>query len=221
MILTYHSVGDQTKDRFWVSRGKFEADLRALRTYRVCSLADYRATDSSQVVITFDDGHKNLMDFAVPLLHEFGYPFEVFLIGKHWRATVEGGGQNFLNRADLDKIVACGGILQYHSQSHFKMPTLSPEVLAAEVPTPDSLKVGDPQGFAFFSYPYHAHSREVRDVVSQYYRGAVAGPNGRDDNPYLLKRITVTEELDLARVLCKNKIRKFFQVTLRLGSFFK
>ncbi len=218
MIFTYHSVDIDPNIPFCVSEKKFLADMEFLRKYKVCSLADYKPHDHKQVVITFDDGYKNIMDYAVPILKEFGYPFEVFLVEKYTMAAQAGKMPRYLNFSDLEKIKLAGGYLQYHTKTHKKLTELPLESLAAEIIVSPQMKDLDPDGFNFFAYPYNLNTPEAVGLVARYYQGAVAGQRGCDDNPYLLKRITVNEDEKLSSAILKFKINKFKS---RLTKFLK
>jgi peptidoglycan/xylan/chitin deacetylase (PgdA/CDA1 family) len=97
MILCYHGIterfGPDPEDRsaIVVDRALFLTQLAYLkRHYRVITLLDYlEARQSGQplpwhsVILTFDDGQRNFLTVAAPVLKESGLPATVFLVTDH------------------------------------------------------------------------------------------------------------------------------------------
>jgi peptidoglycan/xylan/chitin deacetylase (PgdA/CDA1 family) len=86
-ILMYHKVGPP-RDKWWVSPQQFEAHLAFLREqgYRSVlpsTLAAHRRRGRPlplrPVVITFDDGYRNLLTHAEPLLRRYGFRAVAYL----------------------------------------------------------------------------------------------------------------------------------------------
>jgi peptidoglycan/xylan/chitin deacetylase (PgdA/CDA1 family) len=97
MILCYHGIterfGPDPEDRsdVVVDRALFLAQLAYIkRHYRVITLRDYlKARQSRQplprhsVILTFDDGQRNFLTVAAPVLKELSLPATVFLVTDH------------------------------------------------------------------------------------------------------------------------------------------
>jgi len=97
MILCYHGIterfGPDPEDRsaIVVDRALFLAHLTYIkRHYRVIALREYlEARQNRQqvpwhaVILTFDDGHRNFLTVAAPVLKELGLPATVFLVTDH------------------------------------------------------------------------------------------------------------------------------------------
>lgn len=86
--LVYHHVSEETPASTSVSPEKFREHLQYLKDneFNVISLAEaLEAVRSASelpekaVVITFDDGFRDIYSEALPLLREFNYPFTVFV----------------------------------------------------------------------------------------------------------------------------------------------
>jgi peptidoglycan/xylan/chitin deacetylase (PgdA/CDA1 family) len=95
-VLMYHRFGPATSSRY-LSREVFEQHLVYLkRHFRVRRLVDVvralregRALDPRTVVVTVDDGYRDFVDFAYPLLERYRVPATVFLATdfvdrRHW-----------------------------------------------------------------------------------------------------------------------------------------
>lgn len=84
-ILVYHRFSEVGDDRFTVSRGKFERQLKYLqdkgyRSMRLSELMQPERLDAQpRVVITFDDGYASVARIAVPLLARYGFSATCFL----------------------------------------------------------------------------------------------------------------------------------------------
>jgi len=93
-ILAYHGVTEaqnsplQNLRRLHVSKHSFEEHLRLLRTsWEPISLStlwgaisERRPLAPRSVVVTFDDGYRNLLTAALPLLRRFAVPATVFVL---------------------------------------------------------------------------------------------------------------------------------------------
>ncbi|MDR1612704.1 MAG: polysaccharide deacetylase family protein [Planctomycetota bacterium] len=195
MILMYHHVGPTVKGGNWVSAEKFDRDLKAIAAAgkRVVPLARY-ASPAEQVVLTFDDGNRDILEFAAPRMAGLGFPFELFLVGRRFG---QGGGErgNWLSERDVAAVRGCGGRLQYHSWTHADLTLVADDALEAEIGPPESLAALDPEGFEFFAYPFCRYDERILRLVRKRYRGAVSGKGlGRENEAYAMDRVKVTED---------------------------
>ena len=88
-ILMYHKIGDVADNAWWVPTGVFERQLRALRNqgYRTVLPGDIvshrkagKRFPPRSVMITFDDGYRDSLAMAEPLLKKYGFRAVVYLI---------------------------------------------------------------------------------------------------------------------------------------------
>ncbi|MFH1970517.1 MAG: polysaccharide deacetylase family protein [Verrucomicrobiota bacterium] len=88
-ILMYHKIGAVTNNAWWVPTGVFERQLRALRnqgysTILPDDIVNHRKAGKrlppKPVMITFDDGYRNSLALAEPLLKKYGFRAVVYLI---------------------------------------------------------------------------------------------------------------------------------------------
>ena len=82
MILTYHKIFPEVKTKWWVTPDTFYRQMVDLKNKQVVYLDDYDPNNPNHAVITFDGIYQNMWEYAVPILKHFGYPFELFIIGK-------------------------------------------------------------------------------------------------------------------------------------------
>ncbi len=85
-ILTYHKV--DTKFEFGITRvtpSQFEKHIKFLQSEGFKSLTvsearNLKTAEGKFICITFDDGYKNVIDFAFPILKKFNFKATVFVI---------------------------------------------------------------------------------------------------------------------------------------------
>ena len=131
MILTYHNIG-QNNNQTWVSLASFQRQMNELKEngYRVVEFEEYDPFDDKQIVLTFDDGRKNILD-VVPLLKKNKFPFYVFVVGKFIGYSPE-----FLAESDFEIIRKGGGKLGWHTQTHQDLTKLSKAKIVKELKNP-------------------------------------------------------------------------------------
>jgi GT2 family glycosyltransferase/peptidoglycan/xylan/chitin deacetylase (PgdA/CDA1 family) len=211
MILMYHKVDVKAPTMWWVDVSSFYRQMCLLKGYRVVYLDDYDPEDADQVVITFDGVYKNVLEYAAPIMSDFHYPFELF-ISSDWVGLknkfdfVEPPAQ-FASRNDLDRMMAMGGRLQWHTRSHPLMKQCRSDsdwsVVEQELTIPEDIGAMDPAGFRWFAYPYGEFSEDVRQEVGRRFSGAVSCNQGDDRDMYRLNRVTATNApLPIERSVC-------------------
>jgi peptidoglycan/xylan/chitin deacetylase (PgdA/CDA1 family) len=124
-ILAYHGVSSTPDDalrnrrRLHVPSSLFARHLEiltrewtpvALSTV-VSALRTGSALDPRSVVVTFDDGYRNVRTVAAPLLQQFGVPFAVFIV------TGAVGGRLWLDRLEAAIIGSRAGVLRWRGLS--------------------------------------------------------------------------------------------------------
>jgi predicted O-linked N-acetylglucosamine transferase (SPINDLY family)/glycosyltransferase involved in cell wall biosynthesis len=182
---------------WWVSVDEFYRQMLELKYKNVVYLDDYNPNDPNQVVITFDGIYKNVLDYAVPILSKFNYPFELFIssdyIGKDNSFDKSEPLAKFVTLEDLKSLIDMNGRLQWHTKSH---PDLSQEEdiskIICELEIPLVLKNLDQKGFNWFAYPYGNFNQIVLEEVKKRFIGGLSCDQGNDTDVYCLNRITVT-----------------------------
>jgi peptidoglycan/xylan/chitin deacetylase (PgdA/CDA1 family) len=202
MILLYHKVDIIVPTKWWVSKNAFARQIEALSARQVVSLSEYSPTASNQCVITFDDAYENIYRHAFPILKEKNYPFEVFVNGNLL------GGWNRIDSSEpltryceieqLHEMARAGGRIQWHTNSHRNLTTISLTDAASEISVPEKLRREFPAPhLRWFAYPYGAHTPAIVNLVEQKFDGAVSVCDGSDLNRFQLNRIVATEQMTL------------------------
>ena len=203
-ILMLHEVlPDSTSSLppYAMTQSGFRSVLRdfASRGYKSGTLDDVLAGKGrrgKRVVLTFDDGTADFIEYALPVLEEFKFTATLFivagLIGKS-RLWLARPGQEALREVplmpapDLRDLHARGFTIASHSMMHPSLPSLSPEEAAKEAVHSRELlsdMVGGP--VMWFAYPYNAATAQSREAVrAAGYEGACGGTHQAHSRYYM------------------------------------
>ena len=215
-ILMYHRVATLPHyDQLTVSPARFARQMERLACeYRVVSLADgLRAIGQGQlrrplVAVTFDDGYRDNLTEALPILRRHAVPATIFVTTRFCEQAEShpryGPSPERLH-LDWDEVAvlaATPGItIGSHTLHHPYLPTL-PEAQAreeiAQSRTIIESRIGQP--VAFFCYPSgDLGPRELRLVHESGYAAAVSvapGVNYGWTDPLKLRRTEITDRDD-------------------------
>lgn len=183
-VLMYHSVSDArvaSTRALSVRPAVFGAQLRYLRRQGFTGLTfgelgQRRRTGqpfpARPIVLTFDDGYADLIDEALPILIEHGFPATVFVTtgwlrdaGRHAAGTAPG---RMLSWAQLAELSAAGVEVAAHSNTHPQLDQISAARLRAELGDCKRLledRLGRP--VCSLAYPYGYSSKRVRTVARE------------------------------------------------------
>ena len=150
--------------------------------YRFYNLSDYiEVTNSScNIALTFDDGFKNFLDSALPILAERKLPFSIFIpagfVGKlnRWDYTYLISKREHLSAGELRGLAQAGAVIGSHGLSHQCLTDLSDRLLKIELEN-SKKRLEDMTGsdVAFLSYPFGRFNDkvEVYALDAGYARG--------------------------------------------------
>ena len=137
-ILLYHHVGNPRAGRFNVTVDHFRAQMQWLHDngYVSVSVDQIAAALRGEgelppkpVAITFDDGWKDQLNNAVPILNEFGYIATFYIVGR-WANSES---PLTMNWKDVQGLRAQGYWIAAHSLSHKTETRLKPAALWQEI----------------------------------------------------------------------------------------
>ncbi len=204
-VLLYHHVGrprPETPPDLTVSPQRFEQQVRwlARRGYQGICPADWlrwhregKGLPEKPVLLTFDDGYADLVDFALPVLRRYGFGAAVYIVTGQLGGTnawdeAGGSGTHRLMTAEQIRYWATQGIeFGAHSRTHADLTTLAPERLKEEVLGSGS----DLAGLlglrvTSFAYPYGFHNQTVDDCVRGAFDLAFLADDKAEGLNYLL-----------------------------------
>ncbi|HSF83695.1 MAG TPA: polysaccharide deacetylase family protein [Anaerolineales bacterium] len=206
-ILLYHHVSDQRKDsRYFVSPVEFERQMESLKRWGytpiplsllATALAEGALLPARPVVITFDDGYRDVYQHAFPILQEYGFVSAVYVISEQI------GARGYLTHDQLAELVRAGWELGSHTKTHANLRLagvrLSEEILGSrgELETYFGVPVMS------FSYPYGSTTAAIRKLVEESGYAVAVGLGGlvehTEKTRFYLSRIEVQSEYDLKK----------------------
>jgi peptidoglycan/xylan/chitin deacetylase (PgdA/CDA1 family) len=199
----YHSISDQSGDRLTITPDRFAAEMRFLaeQNFSVISLEagcerlETGGDLSRTIVLTFDDGYRDFLTHAIPILERHRLPATLFIATERklasWRSN--GNATLLLSRPELKEIKARGFSLGSHTVTHANLPSLDESALEHELTHSRATIAELGETFIPFAYPGGTFTQRERDAVERagYDCGVIVGGrwgNGPDTDRFLLKR---------------------------------
>jgi peptidoglycan/xylan/chitin deacetylase (PgdA/CDA1 family) len=204
-ILLYHHVAAaETARRYYVSPQDFEAQIGSLYDWGYTAIPLSLLVDAllngaelppRPVVITFDDGYRDVYQNALPVMQRYGYVGNLFVI------VDQIGVGGYLNARQIAELVAQGWELGSHSQTHANLRksgiSLEKEVAGAR----DTLEALFDISVRSYSYPYGSATAAITKVVKDAGYQSAVGLGGsvthRANSIYYLSRNEVQGTYDL------------------------
>ena len=224
-ILGFHKIGPPSaggwETWYYISEDTFLGYLRFLQQndWHVINikamlkgLEDPGGLPERTAMLSFDDGYRTLVDYALPCLRQFNYPGVVFVptdfIGKHneFDANTSEPQEPICGWDELRELERHGVSVQSHGASHRSFGELGPADLEEELRrSKEVLESGLGKSVEMLAYPYGdggARPEEVGAALARCgYRAACLygdGPNSLPiRNPFRLERVAMGPDTDL------------------------
>ncbi len=230
-VLMYHSVSDApaaSMRALSVRPAMFAAQLRYLRRHgfnglTFSELCQRRRTrqplPARPIVLTFDDGYADLIEEALSIMVEQGFPATLF-VTTGWlrgapRYAAGASPGRMLSWGQVAELSSAGVEIGAHSHSHPQLDQISEPRLRVELATSKRLLedwLGHP--VCSLAYPYGYSSQRVRAVARElgYLQAAVVANAvaGSACDPFGVPRLTIRRSTSLAvfaRVAHQQRIR--------------
>ena len=170
----------------WLRRDGFQA-ITPLQLFDALELGT--RLPHKPVLITFDDGYRDILWNAAPILRRLRMPATAFIIS----GRVSDGDPSFLTWSELRRLEARGFTIGSHTVHHLELTLLPPREAYAElVASRDSLESRLHRRVLWFAYPSgRTNAGVVRLVRKAGYLLAMTTRPGvvqRADEPFLLHR---------------------------------
>jgi peptidoglycan/xylan/chitin deacetylase (PgdA/CDA1 family) len=192
------------------------------------------AETTDRVAVTFDDGYLETYTNAFPILQRYGIPATVYLATRYIEAGIpfDFGGTRAVVPAPrplcwphVRAMVESGLVtVGSHTHSHVNLSRVSLDVARGELAL-SSRVIGDRLGTrpVHFAYPWGIVTAELKSVVGEYFKTAVAGGTGKNlpgaVDLLALKRIPIqrSDGLGLFRLKLKSFLdgEEFFRTLAR------
>lgn len=215
-VLLYHSISD-APSRLAVPIKNFSAQMAWLagqgyQTIRPADLASDEPGKAKRVLLTFDDGFKDNLANALPVLEKYGFFATVFIstayLGKTSSFCRRPEDQNFpmLNADDLRTLKNSGWTIASHFASHRDLDNLPAREVRREYEEARSAlaaTLGDPAAGRIVSYPHNRYNEKVATELKR--SGALMAFSGRigffapGDDLYRIPRVEIDRDVNLKK----------------------
>ena len=207
-VLAYHKVTGFEFGGTWITPRGFisQVDFLLREGFRFIdeerfleTLDGARAGSDREILLTFDDGYRELLDSALPALEERNIPALIFLISSYvgednrWELGLPGRRFKHLSWDEIIDLAGRGFSFGSHTCSHRDLVRIAPDEAGFEIRRSKSEieeKLGRP--VRSISYPFGKVNPAIsREAAAAGYRAAFSlyppGPNGLIDR-YALRR---------------------------------
>jgi peptidoglycan/xylan/chitin deacetylase (PgdA/CDA1 family) len=201
-VLFYHSVSDGD-DFFAVSPKMFEEQMQYLHKYydvvplsRAFLHAAGTLVRRNSVALTFDDGYRDFIEQAQPVLERFHFPATLFVLSDSPDRRELGNEHPLMAAADVSKLNRTLVDIGSHGLSHRKLSKLPfPDAKAEIEESRDAILARYGTSPAYLAYPKGSFNDAVKQAVKNAgFKGALSviqrGVHQGDD-PYALPRVQV------------------------------
>lgn len=214
--LAYHSICSNTEDALSVRVEDFQRQLESLKQsdLELTRLGEIFSNPSAkQIALTFDDGIRDYLTNAYPLLERHQIPSVVFLIWDRIGSVqpITHGKYSYLTRGEIQDL-AKSGLVEFgsHTLSHRLMHSLNASEVETELrESKDKLEQLLGQTVRYFCYPAGRHHQQVLEATLRAgYQGICLTPrrdqlNWLDPDGRVLLRSGIYRQDSLARFRIK------------------
>lgn len=204
-VIVYHAVGPcppaSDPANLYMPVERFEAQMAFLSSrHEVVPLEEIvRGTArSGAVAITFDDGFRNVLTTAAPIMRRQGFPSTVFVparwLGQRSTAFYEAAGceTELMTDAELRQAEECGIEIESHGHAHIDFSTATREEMEADLDASvERLSTVLGRRPRYFAYPYGRSSPYAIDAAADRFEAAftIDEPHA---GPYAFERVGIS-----------------------------
>ena len=219
-VMNYHSVGSADAP-YTVTRDEFARQLEVVAEgFEISRLRDLPAQIASgdtgrRVAITFDDGFRNFVDEALPVLESFSIPATMFVVTGGLGATNVWDADDpsipttaVMTESDVAELAKHPLVdIGSHTVTHSNMRSLTPDRMRAEArDSKEALERLTGMPITAFAYPYGGYdhySAATQRVLQELGYKLVATTNWRtrQADPMSIGRICLRRETDPSEIV--------------------
>ena len=167
-ILMYHAVGSEVpgdiRSMYSMTPERFKEQMQIFSEFASGRVTRLGEMSEQGVAITFDDGYRDTLEVAAPILTDLKIPFTVFVTP----GFVLSGQPIYLSVAGLRELAAVPGVsIGAHGYSHCRLTECNTHQLQEEL-TNSRKWLEDILGrpVTIMSYPYGAVDKHIRDAAA-------------------------------------------------------
>lgn len=205
-VLMYHHIKEPLspkRDRIdyglSVTPSSFNQQMSSLASHGFSTIAVdqiFKPDQNKKISLTFDDGYKDIITNAYPIMQQYNYTGTVFII------TAFIGRDGYLSSDDIKQLLASGWTLGSHTVSHPELNRLNSETASLEINSSKSqLESIFDVHITTICYPAGKYSKEIMDQVENAgYAFATTTKYGVQNslpNRFQIKRLRISGSDDL------------------------
>ncbi len=223
-VLMYHAFTDSgERDRFVLSKRSFKRQMRLLKALRYevisldelgAALRDGRPLPRRAAVITIDDGYRDNLEIATPILRRHRFPATVYLVSERiegrndWDEEGAVSGRPLLSLDQIEEMRADGILFGAHTRTHCVLDEAADAEVGEQIGgSRRDLEAALGEPVETFTYPYGRYDeRSVEAVAEAGFLAAAttwARPARLGDDPLRIPRIEVEGSDSILRFLRK------------------
>ena len=202
-ILCYHGILDEPwgQTNLFVKVADFDAQMQYLHDngYTPIFASEIKTASnvSKPIIITFDDGYKDVYTNAFPILKKYNIKANIYMISG-WI-----GGDVYMNEQDLKEMSQSPLIeVGSHTVSHKALATLDENQIETELKdSQKTLQEMTGKKIDVIAYPTGSFDERVVAIAQKYYKYGLSTIKGKENplnlNTYSLRRIYVYRNYNL------------------------
>jgi peptidoglycan/xylan/chitin deacetylase (PgdA/CDA1 family) len=197
----------------------------SLETLLTCRKGE-RVLPDRPVVITFDDGYQDLVQYVVPVLQNYAFPAIFFLVAGlvgQSSAWPDGGKIPLMDWSEVWQLTGAGFQIGSHSMSHPRLAEIPLEDARRELSdSRDLLEERLGCEIRHLAYPHGSYNEAVQKIASETgYHSAVSvriGLSDLSDDVYALQRVPMSEQDSMLDFICKLRTARNFKKSFKLAA---
>mgnify|MGYP000114930483 CR=1 FL=1 len=216
-VLSYHSISDDNS-KLSLSVKDFEQQMFYLKklNYETTTFSDID-NKKKKIIITFDDGYKDVLVNALPILKKFNFNATCFLVTNslgsfnRWdKNKMNYKNKEIMNLEEVKEWIDSGMFIGSHTHNHLDLTTLSNEDIINELRISKTfIKNKFDINVDVFCYPYGKVNLSVFNLTKKFYKNAVTTNRARYDtnihNALLIPRIDMGKKISYFKLCLKLK----------------
>ena len=217
-VLSYHSISND-RSIVSLSTNNFEKQISFLKKlgYTAINFDEIDQNKNNQIIITFDDGYKDILINALPILSKYNFKATCFfvtnLIGKNNNWDIK--NEKFENKKlmspdEIKKWYLSGMGVQSHSHNHKDLTKLSTKEIINELEYSKKYIQNEFNIVSnVFCYPFGKVNKDVYELTRKFYKHAVTTNrcryNTNKHNSFLIPRIDMGKKISHIKLYLKLK----------------
>ena len=217
-VLLYHSINNDIANN-QINLIEFEKQIKYLKdkNYRSIEFKEINPNKKNQVIVTFDDGYKDIILDVLPILKKYNIKAICFIvtnyIGKYniWDSNKTNyKKKELLNNSDIFEWINNGMLIGSHTHNHYDLTKLNFDELEKEILTSKNIledKFSTP--ISDFCYPFGKINSNAYFQVKNFYKNAYTTNRSRyiynKHDPFLIPRIDMGKKLNSFKMYLKLK----------------